>query len=113
MLLLASKAAIIYRAHQRGHVSESQARTGFIYLKRHGEAIEEVEDRLIAHEFPSVLVDGMTVMRAQLNFSTAYVAREMRVQVSLLYRISPCLRPLVEDTQSPKVVSIFGGRQAS
>ncbi|TJY56269.1 ImmA/IrrE family metallo-endopeptidase [Sinimarinibacterium sp. CAU 1509] len=108
-----SKAAIIFRGHQLGHLNEAQVRTGFIFLRRHGEAIEEVEDRFIAHESPSVLVDGLMVMREQLNLPMAYVAREMKVQVSLLYKLSPRLQQPMEELQRPNVVSIFRSRQTA
>lgn len=107
----ASKAAIIYRGHQLGCFTEGQVRTGYISLKRRGEAIEEAEDNKIAHEAPEVLTDGLAVMREQLNLPLAYVAREMGVQVRLLLKLSPALQQSVEGSQGPKVVSIFRSRQ--
>lgn len=103
----ASKAAILFRGHQLGHFSEDQVRTGYIFLKRHGEAIEESEDYRVPHEEPEVLQGGLKVMREQLGIHVSAVARQMGVQPSLLDRIVK--RP--EESLGTNVVPLFGQHQ--
>ena len=79
-----SKAAIIFRGRQLGVFSDDQARAGYIGLNRHGEAIQESEDHLIANEEPEVITESLKVMKEHFGVSQSAVAREMRVQPSLL-----------------------------
>lgn len=103
----ASKSAIIFRGHQLGHFSEDQVRTGYIFLKRHGEAIEETEDSLVPHEEPEVLTEGLKMMREQLGIHMAAVARQMGVQTSLLEH----LITLPDTGPRTNVVDIFSARK--
>lgn len=105
----ASKAAILFRGHQLGHFSEDQVRTGYIFLKRHGEAIEESEDYRVPHEEPEVLQEGLKVMREQLGIHMSAVARQMGVQPSLLDRIVK--RP--EEARGANVVPLFGSKSTT
>lgn len=79
-----SKAALLYRGRQLGVFTDDQARSGYITLKRHGEAIEENEDHLIQMETPEVVTEGLEVMTKQLGVPLVAVAREMGVQPRLL-----------------------------
>lgn len=79
-----SKAAIIFRGRQLGVFSEDQARSGYMGLNRHGEALKESEDHLIANEEPEVIAEGLKVMREHFGVPQAAVAREMHVQPKLL-----------------------------
>lgn len=79
-----SKAAIIFRGRQLGVFSDDQARAGYIGLNRHGEAIQESEDHLIANEEPEVITESLKVMKEHFGVPQSAVAREMRVQPSLL-----------------------------
>lgn len=79
-----SKAAIIFRGRQLGVFSEDQARAGYIGLNRHGEAQQESEDHLVSNEEPEVIVECLKVMKDHFGVPQAAVAREMRVQPSLL-----------------------------
>lgn len=79
-----SKAAIIFRGRQLGVFSDDQARAGYIGLKRHGEALKESEDHLIANEEPEIIAEGLKVMKENLGVPQSAVAREMRVRPRLL-----------------------------
>lgn len=79
-----SKWAILYRGRQLGVFSDDQAKTGYIGLNRHGEAVEEKEDKDIPMERPEVVSEGIRVLTEQLGIPVAKVAREMHVQPSLL-----------------------------
>ncbi len=79
-----SKAAIIFRARQLGVFTDDQARAGYVGLNRHGEALKETEDHLIASEEPEVVAESLKVMKEHFGVPQAAVAREMRVQPRLL-----------------------------
>ena len=79
-----SKAAIIFRGRELGVFSDDQARAGYVGLNRHGEAIQETEDHLVPNEEPEVLNESLKVMREHFGVPQPAVAREMRVQPSLL-----------------------------
>lgn len=79
----ASKAAIIFRGRQLGLFSEEQARAGYVGLNRHGEALKESEDHLIANEEPEVVVESLKVMKEHYGVPEAAVAREMCVRPGL------------------------------
>lgn len=84
-----SKAAILFRGKQLGVFSDEQVRAGYIGLNRHGEAAQESEDKLMVSEEPEVIVDGLKVMRDHFGIPMAAIAREMRVQPSLLESLLP------------------------
>jgi Zn-dependent peptidase ImmA (M78 family)/transcriptional regulator with XRE-family HTH domain len=79
-----SKAAIIFRGRQLGVLSEDQARAGYIGLKRHGEAVQEAEDHLIASEEPEVIAESLKVMKEHFGVPQSAIARQMRVEPNLL-----------------------------
>jgi len=82
-----SKAAILYRGRQLGVFSEEQYRSGVITLRRHGEAIQEHEDREIAHEKPEVILDSMKVLAQQCGMSRKMIADSMFVKSGLLDKL--------------------------
>lgn len=79
-----SKAAILFRGRQLGVFSDDQARAGYVGLNRHGEAIQESEDHMVANEEPEVVVEGMKVMQSHFGVPQSAVARQMYVQPELL-----------------------------
>ncbi len=79
-----SKAAIIFRGRQLGVFSDDQARAGYVGLNRHGEAVQESEDHLIANEEPEIISESLNVMKEHFGVPQSAVAREMRVQPGLL-----------------------------
>jgi len=100
-----SKAAIVYRGRQLGAFSEGQARTGYIGLKRHGEALQENEDHLMRHEEPEVVADSLTLMRESLGIPLAAIARQIRVQPRLLNGL--LMQPADSGTMLGNVVNLF------
>ena len=104
----ASKSAILYRGHQLGIFSTDQLRTGYIGLNRHGEAIEEEEDKLIPHEQPEVVAESLKVMHEHFGVPQAAVAREMLVQPVLLQSL---LEAAAID--KPNVFSLFEARRGA
>lgn len=79
-----SKAAIIFRGRQLGVFSDDQARAGYVGLNRHGEAVQEDEDKLIANEEPEVIAESLKVMKEYFGVPESAVAREMMVCPNLL-----------------------------
>lgn len=102
-----SKAAIIYRGRQLGMFSDDQARAGYVGLNRHGEAVQESEDHLIANEEPEVITESLKVMKDHLGIPQSAVAREMCVQPSLLQKL--LMSSNLESADN--VMSLFGARQ--
>lgn len=98
-----SKAAIIFRGRQLGIFSDDQARAGYIGLNRHGEAVQESEDHLIANEEPEVIAESLKVMKDHFGVPQSAVAREMHVQPSLLQAL--LMSPSPESTGN--VVSLL------
>lgn len=82
-----SKAAIIFRGRQLGVFSEDQARAGYVGLNRHGEAVQEDEDKLIANEEPEVITESLKVMKEYFGVPETAVAREMMVSPTLLHTL--------------------------
>lgn len=99
-----SKAAIIYRGRQLGMFSDDQARAGYVRLNRHGEALQESEDRLIENEEPEVITESLKVMKEHFDVPQSAVALEMCVQPSLLQGLLMSSNP--ENVSN--VVSLFG-----
>lgn len=82
-----SKAAILFRGRQLGMFTDDQARSGYVGLNRHGEALKEIEDHLVVHEEPEVVSESLKVMQEYFGLPLSAVAREMRVQSRLLLRL--------------------------
>jgi Zn-dependent peptidase ImmA (M78 family)/DNA-binding XRE family transcriptional regulator len=99
-----SKAAIIYRGRQLGIFTDDQARAGYVGLNRHGEAVQEDEDHLIAYEEPEVIVESLKVMKDHFGVPQSAVARAMLVQPSLLQNL--LMSPSPEN--GGNVVNLFG-----
>lgn len=103
-----SKAAIIFRARQLGVFTDDQARAGYVGLNRHGEALKETEDHLIANEEPEVIAESLKVMQEHFGVPQAAVAREMKVQPRLLQTLlelprNGCLDNVVSLVESTKL----------
>jgi len=79
-----SKAALIYRGRQLGIFTEQQARSGYIGLKRHGEAIQENEDHLVPAEVPEMLTDSLSLLHEHFGMPLPAIARELRLTPDLL-----------------------------
>jgi Zn-dependent peptidase ImmA (M78 family)/transcriptional regulator with XRE-family HTH domain len=99
-----SKAALLYRGRQLGVFTEDQIRAGYITLKRHGEAIEEREDKHMPVEQPELVDEGLRVMTEELGMPLAAVARKMRVQQRLLNNLLGSQPEL----EGRNVVNLFG-----
>ena len=79
-----SKAAVIFRGQQLGMLTDDQAKAGYVGLNRHGEAVQESEDHLIANEEPEVISESLRVMKEHFAIPQSGVARGMRVRPALL-----------------------------
>lgn len=79
-----SKAAILFRGKQLGIFTDEHARAGYIGLKRHGEALQEDEDNLVAHEEPEVITESLTLLREQLGIPAIALSRALLVRPKLL-----------------------------
>lgn len=104
-----SKAAIIFRGRQLGVLSDDQARAGYVGLNRHGEALQESEDHMIAREKPEVMAESLRVMKEHYHISESVLTRELLVQPNLL-------RTLLMSSDSERtgnVVSLFGASRMS
>jgi Zn-dependent peptidase ImmA (M78 family) len=99
-----SKSAILYRGKQLGVFSDEQMRSGYIGLTRHGEAIEENEDKHMALEMPEIVTEGLRVITDHFGVPVSKVAREMHVQPHLLMG----LLGIQESISNANVVNLFG-----
>lgn len=99
-----SKAGIIFRGRQLGVFSDDQARAGYVGLNRHGEALKESEDHLVANEEPEVIAESLKLMKEHFGVPQSAVAREMGVQPRLLQTL---LGPPQADPVG-NVVSLLG-----
>ena len=82
-----SKAALLYRAKSLDLLNETSYRSGFIHLKRTGEAILESEDHEIPKEVPTLL---NTCFKALSNkgISAIDIANELNISLDLLNKIT-------------------------
>lgn len=80
-----SKAAIVYRAHQLGLLTDEQYKTAFVGLKRKGEAIDEKEDYLIPHERPELFRRALMFLINELGYDMKGIAEEMEIEMDILY----------------------------
>lgn len=85
----ASKAAILYRAHQLALITDDQYRSGVITLKRTGEATGEKEDHLIPPEPPELINQALKTIREQMGISSADVAHALKVKPAFLADFLP------------------------
>jgi Zn-dependent peptidase ImmA (M78 family)/transcriptional regulator with XRE-family HTH domain len=79
-----SKAALLYRARQLELINEDQFRTGFITLKRTGEAIAEREDALVPAETPELVQRAFAVLAAKKGVQPAKIAAALHIRLPLL-----------------------------
>jgi Zn-dependent peptidase ImmA (M78 family)/transcriptional regulator with XRE-family HTH domain len=79
-----SKAALLYRAWQLELIDDNQYRTGFITLKRNGEAIAEREDASVPGEGPELVERAFSVLAAKKHVQPAQIAAALRVRLPLL-----------------------------
>ncbi|EFN7491965.1 TPA: ImmA/IrrE family metallo-endopeptidase [Escherichia coli] len=82
-----SKAAIVFRAHQLGLLTDEQYRTAFMGLKRKGEAIDEKEDYLIPHERPELFRRALSFLFEELGYDPQRLADEMDIEVDIFYEL--------------------------
>ncbi|WP_321854037.1 helix-turn-helix domain-containing protein [Paraburkholderia tropica] len=102
-----SKAAILYRGRQLGVFSDEQYRSGVIGLTRRGEARSEFEDKDIPIESADLITDGIQVLRDAFGISRVALAREMKVQTSLLDELlSARFGPEAHSASTDNVVSM-------
>jgi Zn-dependent peptidase ImmA (M78 family)/DNA-binding XRE family transcriptional regulator len=84
-----SKAAILYRAHQLGIVTDDQYRSGVITLKRSGQAIRENEDHLVPPEPPELIGQALKTLRDKLGVTSFDVAQALKVKPAFLANFLP------------------------
>lgn len=80
----ASKAAIIYRAHQLSLLTDSQYTTAFLGLKRKGEAVNEKEDMLIDHEESEFFHKAMSMLIVNLGIKPQDLAKQINISEYML-----------------------------
>jgi len=112
-----SKAAVLYRAHQLGLIDENQYRTGFITLKRTGEAVHEREDSQIPQEPPELVQSSLHILQKQAGMSLQALAERLRISDKLLQNLlqlpespAPEAENIVPPPQSSKVL-LFPGQE--
>ncbi|PWI80330.1 DNA-binding protein [Enterobacter sp. CGMCC 5087] len=91
-----SKAAIVYRAHQLGLLTDEQYKTAFMGLKRKGEAIDEKEDHLIPHERPELFRRALMFLLEELGYDPKRIADEMDIEIDILYELAGDALPTTE-----------------
>ena len=82
-----SKAAILYRAKSLDLLNETSYRSGFIHLKRTGEAILESEDHEIPKEVPTLLNTCFKAL-SKKGISAMDIANELNISLDLLNKIT-------------------------
>lgn len=82
-----SKAAILYRARQLDLINDAQCKSGFITLRRTGEAAGEKEDYLIPSENPELLVNSLKVLREKKSIYAEEVSSALGVTTRSLNEI--------------------------
>lgn len=102
-----SKAAIVYRAHQLGLLTDEQYKTAFVGLKRKGEAIDEKEDHLIPHEQPALFRQALMFLIEELGYDMKGIAEELEIEVDILYElVGDALSPDDMQSEASNVVSL-------
>lgn len=84
-----SKAALLYRARQLDIIDDQQYKSGFITLKRTGEAIVEKEDYKIKQEPPELIFNALSLLIEHKNISLDYIASSIGVKKSFLNDFLP------------------------
>jgi Zn-dependent peptidase ImmA (M78 family)/transcriptional regulator with XRE-family HTH domain len=79
-----SKAALLYRARQLDLINDDQYRSGFITLKRTGEAITEREDALVPGEAPELVERAFSVLAAKKHVQPVQIAAALHIRLPLL-----------------------------
>jgi Zn-dependent peptidase ImmA (M78 family)/transcriptional regulator with XRE-family HTH domain len=111
----ASKAAVLYRAHQLGLIDENQYRTGFITLKRTGEAVHEREDSQIPQEQPELMQSSLHILQEQAGMSLHALAERLCVSDKLLQTLLQLPEPPAAESENvvprprPSKVLLFPG----
>ena len=82
-----SKAALLYRAKSLGLLSEESYKSGFIYLRRTGEAITELEDSFIERETPELLNKCFTAL-AKKGISIKQISSDLQISIDVLNQIT-------------------------
>lgn len=83
-----SAKAIIYRAHYLGLINAQQYRSANVWFSQTRQNRKERGDESIAFEVPTVLVDSIGLMKAELGISFAMLADKLGVHPSLLSEIT-------------------------
>jgi Zn-dependent peptidase ImmA (M78 family) len=98
-----SKAALLYRARQLELINDDQYRTGFITLKRTGEAITEREDALVPAEAPELVKRAFFVLAAKKHLQPVQIAAALHVRLPLLQDLVgfPLIAPAAEARRRP------------
>ncbi|CAI1655809.1 helix-turn-helix domain-containing protein [Serratia liquefaciens] len=107
-----SKAAIIYRAHQLSLLSDAQYKTAFFGLKRKGEAIDEKEDCLIAHEKPELFHRALQVLLDDMNVDVNSLSQRLNITPAMLAELAndSSLHTTSIISEPTNVVSLFAYR---
>lgn len=103
-----SKAAIVYRAHQLGLLTDAQYKTAFTALKRKGEAIDEKEDSLIVSEKPEFLPSALNFLYENMNVDKAAVAQALAITPCLLDELTEVAAPEGDIRYGENVVYLSG-----
>ena len=107
-----SKAALLYRARQLELISDAQFRSGFITLKRGGEAVNEREDRQIPAETPELLKRSIALLHEKKGLSVTDIATALDVRPQFLEDFVGSLG-YVSPQRSADVISISEIRKAA
>ncbi|OIG34974.1 hypothetical protein A7N09_19045 [Acinetobacter baumannii] len=82
-----SKAALLYRAKSLGLIDDVSYRSGYIHLKRTGEALLETEDKDIPREIPHLLENCFKALNKK-RISAESIANELNISLDLLNKIT-------------------------
>lgn len=82
-----SKAAILYRAMKLELITEAQYKSGFITLKRTGEATGEKDDYLIPPEHPELLKKALSLLAEKKLVFMAEIAKDLKVSPQFLQEV--------------------------
>lgn len=106
-----SKAAIIYRAHQLGLLTDSQYKTAFFGLKRKSEAINEKEDYLIPVEKPELFSRAMKCLLTDLSVDIESLAQHLNITPAMLAELAnDNTLAFASDVDKENVISMFAYR---
>lgn len=82
-----SKSALLYRAKSLGLLSEKSYQSGYIYLRRTGEAITEIEDHFIEKESPELLSKCFKALNKK-GISINQITEDLQISVDVLNQVT-------------------------